>query len=494
MAKATEERKKARQGAATALAPHRTKIICTLGPATRSPDDLRAMIEAGADVFRINFSHGTREAHAEHLAAARKAAGDLQRNVAVLLDLQGVKVRTTVCDPGPFDLATGTEVEIAGGEEPSTPARIRIAPPAALRGVRAGDRILLDDGKIQLRALRRSAGVWIASVEAGDRLSDRKGVNLPDSPTTDLPALTSKDVADIQWGVEQDVDLFALSFVRSARDVARAKKVVADLGSDIPVIAKLEKPEALLELGEILEASFGVMVARGDLGVEMPPEKVPVIQKRIIAEARRLRKPVITATQMLESMIESPVPTRAEASDVANAVFDGSDAVMLSGETSVGKFPVETVRMMARIVREAEAAMLKDAKARALSAKRTTFANAVGEAACVAAEAVGAKCIIVFTRAGYAATLVAGCRPRMPIYTFGHDARILRRLALVWGMETRLLEPPPVTLEDFLKACEPVLLRDRLVEPADPAVIVAGVPFQAAGGHTNILKLHQIGE
>jgi len=260
------------------------------------------------------------------------------------------------------------------------------------------------------------------------------------------------------------------------------------------VIAKLEKPEALGDLKSILEESFGVMVARGDLGVEMPPEKVPVIQKRIIAEARKARKPVITATQMLESMIESPVPTRAEASDVANAVFDGSDAVMLSGETSVGKFPIETVRMMTRIVQEAEAAMLKDTKTRALSArKKTTFANAIGEAACVAAEAVGAKCIIVFTRAGYAASLVAGCRPRMPIYTFGQDARILRRLSLVWGTETRLLEPPPVTVEDFLRASEASLLRDRLVGPGDPAVIVAGVPFKVVG-NTNLLKLHRIGE
>jgi pyruvate kinase len=235
------------------------------------------------------------------------------------------------------------------------------------------------------------------------------------------------------------------------------------------------------------------MVARGDLGVEMPPEKVPVIQKQVIAEARKVRKPVITATQMLESMIESPVPTRAEASDVANAVFDGSDAVMLSGETSVGKFPVETVRMMARIIGEAESALFRDTKPRALSARKTSFANAVGEAACVAAEAVGAKCIIVFTRGGYAASLVAGSRPRMPIYTFGIDARILRRLSLVWGTETRLLESLPATVEDLLKASEASLLRDGLVEPADAAVMVAGVPFDVPGS-TNLLKLHRIGE
>jgi pyruvate kinase len=334
---------------------------------------------------------------------------------------------------------------------------------------------------------------WRCEVEAGGVVKDRKGVNLPDTPTRELPALTQKDIADIEWGVRQGADLFALSFVRSANDVATAKRVIAGMGADIPVIAKLEKPEVLADLDRILEESFGVMVARGDLGVEAPPEKVPVMQKKIIAEARRLMKPVITATQMLESMIERPVPTRAEASDVANAVFDGTDAVMLSGETSVGKYPVETVRMMARIIAEAEAEMVKQRKPRTLSTKKVTFANAVGAAASAAAESVRAKCIIIYTHSGYSATLVSGSRPTMPIYTFGADDRVLRRLGLIWGIETRKLLRTPSSVEELIQSCEKALLTERLVEPNDAAVIVAGMPFHQSG-NTNVLKMHRIEE
>lgn len=472
---------------------HRTKIVCTLGPAASTLEIVRSMIEAGADVFRINLSHGAYEAHAEQIALVRKAARELNHNAAILLDLQGVKFRTTPCKDGPFELVTGAEVEITGGEEPSSVARISIAPAAALQNLRAGDRVLIDDGKVCLRALKRSQGSWICEVEAGGVVKDRKGINLPDTPTRELPALTDKDIADIEWGVKQNTDLFALSFVRSATDVISVNRVIAGLGADIPVIAKLEKPEALSDLDAILKESFGVMVARGDLGVEAPPEKVPLYQKKIIAEARKHMKPVITATQMLESMIERPVPTRAEASDVANAVFDGTDAVMLSGETSVGKYPVETVRMMARIVAEAESEMLKQRKPRTLSTKKVTFATAVGGAACVAAESVRAKCIIIYTHSGYSATLVSGYRPGVPVYTFGSNDQILRRLGLIWGIETKRLVRTPGSVEELIEWSEKALLAEKLVEPNDAVVVVSGMPFHKSG-NTNFLKMHRIEE
>jgi pyruvate kinase len=451
------------------------------------------MIEAGADVFRINLSHGDYAAHAESISIVRKAARELNYNAAVLLDLQGVKFRTTVCKNGPFEVVAGSYVEIAGGEKSSDKTLIYIAPAAAIQNLRPGDRILIDDGKICLRADKKNSEGWRCRVETGGVVKDRKGINLPDTPTRELPALTDKDRADIEWGVEQGADLFALSFVRSANDVALAKRVIAGLGSDTPVIAKLEKPEVLNDLEAILQESFGVMIARGDLGVEAPPEKVPVMQKKIIAEARRLMKPVITATQMLESMIDRPIPTRAEASDVANAVFDGTDAVMLSGETSVGKYPVETVRMMCRIVAEAETEMLRQRKARTLSMKKVTFATAVGAAASVAAESVRARCIIVYTHSGYSATLLSGYRPAVPVYTFGSNENVLRRLAIFWGVETRRLVRPPSSIEELIHSCEKALLAEKIVEPSDPVVILAGTPFHQAG-NTNFLKLHRIEE
>jgi pyruvate kinase len=473
--------------------PHRTKIVCTLGPATSTIETVRAMIEAGADIFRINLSHGAYETHAAGIALVRRAAKELNHNAAVLLDLQGVKFRTTVCRGGPFEIATGSEIEIQGGDEPSDAQRIHIAPAAALQNLRREERILIDDGKICLRALRKDRDAWRCQVEAGGTVKDKKGVNLPDTLTRELPALTEKDIADIEWGVSQGADLFALSFVRSPNDVVAAKRVIAGLGADTPIIAKIEKPEALDELEVILQESYGIMVARGDLGVEAPPEKVPVLQKKLIAEARKLMKPVITATQMLESMIERPVPTRAEASDVANAVFDGTDAVMLSGETSVGKYPVEAVRMMGRIVAEAEAEMLKTRKARTLSTKKVTFANAVGSAACVAAESVRARCIIVYTHSGYSGTLVAGARPVMPVYAFGPNEQVLRRLGLVWGVETRRLLRTPASVEELIKCCEVALLLEKRVQPNDAVVIIAGMPFDQTG-NTNFLKMHRIDE
>ncbi|MBN2489484.1 MAG: pyruvate kinase, partial [Planctomycetes bacterium] len=326
----------------------RTKIVCTLGPATSAPDRIRALILEGVDCFRINLSHGTEEEHAETIARVRAASREAGRPVPVLLDLRGAKIRTTESRPSPFELRTGAAVALAGGEKPSTEQRLHITPAIALENLEVGHRILIDDGKIELVVTHRRPAEWGCRVVTGGSVNDRRGVTLLEVPTPQLPGLTDKDVSDIAFGVRHGADLFALSFVRSAADVVAARKQIARCGAETPIIAKIEKPEAITELDRILEESYGVMVARGDLGVEAPLEKVPVYQKRIIARARKRCKPVITATQMLESMTDRPVPTRAEVSDVANAVFDGTDAVMLSAETSIGKYPLEAVRMMAR--------------------------------------------------------------------------------------------------------------------------------------------------
>ena len=450
------------------------------------------MMEAGADIFRVNFSHGDYETHQKNLEMVRSAARDLQHNVAILLDLQGIKVRTTFTRSGPFELVEGSEIEIQGGEEASDSKRISIAPREAVQNLRPGDPVLIDDGRIRLRVLQGRGGFWTCRVEVGGVVKDRKGVHLPDTPTRELPSLTPKDLKDLEWAIGHGVDLIALSFVRSRRDIIEVKKFLADRGADIPVIAKIEKPEVFSELEGVLQESYGVMVARGDLGVEMRLEKVPLMQKKIIAQARSLMKPAITATQMLESMMERPIPTRAEVSDVANAVFDGTDAVMLSGETAVGKYPIETVRMMGQIVAEADAEMLKTRKTRTFSAEKAPFANAVGEAACVAAESVGAKCIVVYTRSGYSAILVSGRRPAMPVFAFGEHEKTLRRLALVWGVETRLLHGTPTSVEGLIRECETTLLQESAVQEGDSAVMVAGMPFVETG-NTNFLKLHRVG-
>ncbi len=472
---------------------HRTKIVCTLGPATDSVEAMRHLILAGADCFRINLSHGTRETHAALIQRARHASEALGRNIALLLDLRGAKIRTTTSSPDPFALRAGDDVEIKGGEEPSTDRRLHITPAAALQNLSAGNRILIDDGKIELETLAGHGNAWNCRVNVGGSVGSRRGVTLVDVPTRQLPGLTEKDISDIEFGIRHDVDLFALSFVRSVEDVVAAKKAVAGFGADMPIIAKLEKPEALSHLDGILQHSFGVMVARGDLGVEAPLEKVPVFQKQIIGAAHRWKKPVITATEMLESMVGRPSPTRAEVSDVANAVFDGTDAVMLSAETSIGKYPVEAVDMMARTIVEAEAGRPRDYKPGVFPAAKTTFADAIGTAGCVAAKSVAARCIVVYTSSGFSAALIAACRPSMPIYAFSNQDSVVRRMALFWGVEGRKIEGPPASLQDLILQCEAMLLAAKRVEPHDTVVVVAGLPFQEAG-NTNMLKLYRIGE
>lgn len=471
----------------------RTKIVCTLGPATSSPEAIRALLLEGADGFRINLSHGSAEEHARTIARVRAASLELGRDVPVLLDLRGAKIRTTESHPDPFELRAGEETTLAGGAEPSSSLRIHVLPANALEHLRAGDRVLVDDGKIALVVVAAGRGEWRCRVEAGGSVASRRGVTLVGVATDQLPGLTEKDLSDIAFGVREGADLFALSFVRSAKDVAAAKRAIAKLGREIPIVAKIEKPEAVADLEAILAESWGVMVARGDLGVEAPLEKVPVYQKRIIGLARCHRRPVITATQMLESMTEKPTPTRAEVSDVANAVFDGTDAVMLSGETSIGKYPIEAVRRMAAVLEEAERALFEAPRERTFEASERNFPDALGAAATVAAESIGAKCVLVYTASGYSAGLISGYRPAVPIHAFSPDEAVVRRLGILWGVEARLLAPPPASVEDLVRRSERALLEEGLLSPGDPYAVVAGVPLEETA-NTNLLQLRRAGE
>ncbi len=345
----------------------RAKIVCTIGPASESEDGMRELMLAGMDVARLNFSHGTHEEHRERIKRLRKVARELGKPICLLQDLQGPKIRTgKLKDRIPVELTTGQALTITSDEVPGTSAVIATTYRDLAGDVKPGERILLSDGKIELRVREVRDGDVICEVLNGGTLAENQGINLPGTNIS-IPSLTEKDLADLEFGMKNGVDVVAVSFVRSADDVVRAKQAIAQYRNDVGVVAKLEKPQAIEDLDAILREAHGVMVARGDLGVEVAPEKVPPIQKYVIRRALDFRRPVITATQMLESMIVNPRPTRAEASDVANAVFDGTDAVMLSGETAVGKYPREAVQMMARIVTEAESANLAPARSRSTS-------------------------------------------------------------------------------------------------------------------------------
>lgn len=467
----------------------RAKIVCTLGPASRSEPVLTRMIEAGLDVVRLNFSHGTYDDHAESIAMVRRVAEGLGRQVAIMQDLQGPKMRVGALD-GVVTLAEGDDVVLASGLEaggegiPTTYENLA-------RDVSAGDRLLLDDGKIELR-VRKVEGTDVhAAVVVGGDLTSNKGINLPGVQVS-AQTFTEKDREDLRFGVEHGVDYVAMSFVRAPADIGTVKREARNWGAEIPVIAKLERSEAVEGLDEILEVADGVMVARGDLGVEMAPEQVPVIQKRIIASANAAGVFVITATQMLESMTHNPRPTRAEASDVANAIYDGTDAVMLSGETAVGDYPVETVRMMSRIITEAEAGVRASAIPPRRGRATGSFPDAIGHAATMAAEDVGARAIVAFTQSGSTARLISKRRPATPIVAFTPDEKISRQLCLCWGTEPRLLTGAEDT-DEMIREVESRLLNEGQVSVGENLVILSGAPVTARA-ETNLLKLHRVGE
>ncbi|MDR7439854.1 MAG: pyruvate kinase [Armatimonadota bacterium] len=468
----------------------RTKIVATLGPASDDPGRIRELVCAGVDVFRFNFSHGTREEHARRMQEVRRAAEELGRTVAILQDLQGPKIRVgELPEHRPLELREGEQVLIRTQPGYAPERSLTTTSPELLREVRPGDRILLADGQMELSVIAvRESGIE-ARVMRGGRVEEHKGMSLP-GVRVHAPALTPKDLEDLRFGIAQGVDMVALSFVRRAEDVLSARAELERLGVEIPLIAKLEKAEALEHLEEILATSDGVMVARGDLGVEVPLERVPVLQKLIIHKANEFGIPAITATQMLESMVHQPRPTRAEVSDVANAILDGTDAVMLSDETAIGAYPVEAVRMMDRIAVEVESAHPELYRVGAPHAHRMGIAESVAAAACAIARDVRAKAIVVITRSGRTAQLVSKNRPAEPILAVTEDPQVARQLALWWGVEP-VVTPFREDTDAMVVHTEEVLLKGGLVKPGDVVVITGSSPI-IARGRTNFLKVHRI--
>jgi pyruvate kinase len=466
----------------------RTKIICTLGPATNSLQMVRELIRSGMDVARLNFSHGTPEIHARFAQWVRQAARQLGKPVALLQDLAGPKIRTgPLRGHRPVSLRTSQRFWLVAETVVGSSRRVSVTFPHLARDARLGDKILLDDGSIELRVCGKKGKDVETEVVYGGVLREHKGVNLP-GVRLRVDALTEKDERDLAFGIELGVDYIALSFVRRAADVTRLKQILRRRKAMIPVIAKLEKPEAIGDLEAILAVSDGVMVARGDLGVEMAPERVPLIQKRIIQRASQVRLPVITATQMLESMTKNPRPTRAEASDVANAILDGTDAVMLSGETASGRHPIEAVRMMARIAEEADQARQETMHRR--RSRIVSIAEAICESVVHAAQTLKVRAIVAFTRSGATAKLISKYRPPRPVYAFCHDEGIANRVALYWGTIPLVL-PLELDVDATLAAAEAELLRLRVVSRGDILAVVAGSPGKP--GQTNEMKLVRVG-
>src|SRR5215472_904541 len=471
------------------MAFRRCKIVCTIGPASCAPPLIDRLLCAGMDVARLNFSHGTHREHARSISVLRAAAAEHKKPIAILADLQGPKIRTGPLSGGASVLLRdGQRFVITTkhvlGDSTRVSTVFRLLP----REVHRGDRILLSDGLIDLRVARVRGADVICTVVNGGALGEHKGINLPGIKLR-VPALTTKDREDLAFALEQGANYIAVSFVRRREDVLLAKSLVRRAGKDTPVIAKLEKPEALENLDAILRAADGVMVARGDLGVEMKPERVPVVQKTIIAKARELRRPVITATQMLESMTENPRPTRAEASDVANAIFDGSDAVMLSAETATGKYPIEAVSMMARIIEEAEGSIREFP--RPAQQEQLKVPGTIAELVCHASRELHMRLIAVFTHSGFTARLISRYRPLVPIVAFSPEQETRRRLGLIWGVYPRNIQDLR-NIDGLAAVAGRRLLEERLVRRGDVIGIVAGTPM-GIRGTTNFMKLHVIG-
>ncbi|HVJ06251.1 MAG TPA: pyruvate kinase [Candidatus Saccharimonadales bacterium] len=472
------------------IARRRAKIVCTLGPASNTEDQIRQLLALGMDVARLNFSHGSHEEHLDRIRTLRRVAAEMGRSVCILQDLQGPKIRTSALkNHTPVNLVKGSRVTITNKEIEGTAELLGTTFKTLAREAEPGSRILLSDGRLSLKVLKVRGDDVLCEVIDGGMLGEHQGINLPGAVLS-VPSLTAKDKKDLAFGLSVDVDAVAISFVRSAKDVRAVKKIIAAAGSDTPVIAKLEKPQAIENLEEILEITDGVMVARGDLGVEVPPETVPIIQKHVIRRALHWRKPVITATQMLDSMIQNPRPTRAEASDVANAIYDGSDAVMLSGETATGKYPREAVSMMARIVVEAEADIRNMSAERRREERELTIPEAICESVAHVAEELKLRGIAVFTATGNTAGLISKYRPRAEIYAFSPVACVCNRLNLYWGVRPVLIEPPH-TVEEMIQATEAELRRTAVVTTNDIVGIVGGTRMVLQGS-TNFMRLHRI--
>jgi pyruvate kinase len=468
----------------------RAKIVCTLGPSSSSEEQIRQLLLLGMDVARLNFSHGTHPEHLQRIRTLRKVAAELGRTVCILQDLQGPKIRTSgLRNHTPVNLVPGARITITNKEIEGTADRLGTTFKTLAREAAIGSRILLCDGRLSLKVLQVNGDDVVCEVIDGGLLGEHQGINLPGAVLS-VPSLTAKDKKDLAFGLSVQVDAVAISFVRSAADIRAVKKIIAAAGRDTPVIAKLEKPQAIENLEEILQIADGVMVARGDLGVEVPPEKVPIMQKRIIRRAQHWRKPVITATQMLDSMIQNPRPTRAEASDVANAIYDGSDAVMLSGETASGLYPYEAVSMMARIVVEAEADIWKMAIPRRRKIQMLTIPEAICESVAHVAEELNMRGIAVFTTTGNTAGLISKYRPRAEVYAFSHVPEVCNRMNLYWGVRPVSIKTLH-SVEAMVQTAEAELRRAQVAAVDDVVAIVAGTRMVTAGS-TNFIRLHRI--
>ncbi len=471
----------------------RAKIVATLGPASSSIEVFRELVRAGLDVARLNFSHGSHEQKAELIAMVRAVAKEFGKPICILADLQGPKIRTgRLKDHVPVQLIAGKHITITPENIDGTAERVGTVFTTLAENLVPGSRILLSDGLIELKVERIEGVDVVCEIVNGGMLGEKKGINLPGIPVK-VPSLTAKDEEDLEFAVSQDVDTIAVSFVQTAEDVRYVKQRLQQLRSDAWVIAKLEKPQAIEHLDSILEISDGIMVARGDLGVEVPPEKVPALQKHIIRRAADYRKPVITATQMLESMIENPRPTRAEASDVANAIYDGTDAVMLSGESAAGKYPVAAVQMMATIVAETEHQIRLDPPPRAYRKRGTRLSVAETICECMAhsTEDLDLSAIAIFTETGSTARLLSKYRPEPPIYALSPFEKVINRTMLLWGTYPILCERFRDT-DKLVTMAEEILERYGYVEKRQIVGIVAGT--RTLSGATNFMRLHMVGD
>ncbi len=466
----------------------RAKIVCTLGPATHSYERVRALVYAGMDVARLNFSHGAHAEHAQTYQWVRQASDESGRGVGVLVDLQGPKIRLGRFASGPVVWATGEHVTITTEDVPGDHDLVSTTHVGLAGDVSVGDRLLVDDGRVGLRVVGVDGPRVRLVVTEGGPVSNNKGLSLPGVGVS-VPAMSDKDEADLRFAMGLRADLVALSFVRTASDIDRVHQIMDEFGARLPVLAKIEKPQAVDNLDSIVAAFDGLMVARGDLGVEMPLERVPLVQKRAIRAAREAAKPVIVATQMLDSMITNSRPTRAETSDVANAVLDGADAVMLSGETSVGAYPVETVATMARIVVAAEE-LLADVPP--IDRPPTDIAGAIARAAATVGAQVGARALVAFTQSGDTARRLAKHRSPIPLLAFTPIPAVRSRLALVWGVETYLV-PAVQHTDEMVRQVDSAMLELGRMEKGELVTIVAGSP-PATSGSTNALRVWRLGD
>lgn len=470
----------------------KTKIVCTIGPASESVEQLCKLIEAGMNVARLNFSHGTHEEHEIRIDNIKKAKEITQKNLAIMLDTKGPEIRTGILKEEKIELETGQKIILTTEEIIGDKNKIYINYPDLSKDVKEGINILLDDGLIALKALRVDGKEVECEILNGGTLSSRKGVNIP-GIKINLPSITDKDISDILFGIKQGVDFIAASFIRSAKDVLAIRELLERENSDIHIISKIENHQGVLNIEEILEVSDGIMVARGDLGVEIPAEEVPLVQKNIIQKCNRMGKPVITATQMLDSMIRNPRPTRAEASDVANAILDGTDAIMLSGETAAGKYPIEAVSTMARIAEKTETALNYEKNPHFQDPIiRNTTTDAISHATCTTAKDLGAAAILTVTKSGFTARMVAKYRPKSRIIAATPCLKVLNKLCLVWGIEP-VYSPEAQGTDELIEQAIDSSLKAGKIEHGDLLVITAGLPV-GVSGTTNLLKVEVVGK